>query len=49
MTRLSYTSDLLAAAKLAAEKENDPLLVYLIDMALERASAAKPADVRKTA
>lgn len=49
MTKPTYICDLLAAAKLAAFRQNDPFLVYLIDMAIERANAAKPADDRKTA
>lgn len=47
MTKQTYTSDLLAAAKLAAARENDPFLLYLISMAIERANVAKPAEAQK--
>ncbi|WP_156387167.1 MULTISPECIES: hypothetical protein [unclassified Rhizobium] len=47
MTKQTYTSDLLAAAKLAAARENDPFLVYLINMAIERANVAQPVEAQK--
>ena len=49
MTKPSYTTDLLKAAKLAAIKENDQLLQYLIDMAIERASIINTKDTRQSA
>lgn len=47
MTKQTYTSDLLAAARLATARENDPFLVYLISMAIERANAARPVEAPK--
>lgn len=49
MTKLSHTVDLLNAAKLSAAKEQDQLLVYLIDMAILRASDSKAEVMKKSA
>jgi hypothetical protein len=49
MAKLSHTVDLLNAAKLSAARDEDPLLIYLIDMAILRASDVKSDVLKKSA
>lgn len=49
MSKQSYTTDLLNSARLLAVAEDDALLIYLIEMAIDRSKRAKVELNQKTA